>query len=280
MPVAQLSLWDNAALESGYRSMSHLELDEAVRNLNEALLSAFCDQETTRNSLAACNFWQPRIKKIKEIEALAITNLLSDYSRFSFTRLMTGLKKALLSYLVECLSYEPNMNVSDMETAFDLLMNIDDFQVAENMVSKYINRYPENYSLLYFLAQAQWRNGNKAAATKNYTSALLYYPEKLFLPRIENNKLQELIHSYGLEKAPAYGWIMSVLPFVHIINNIEKRDETHAQAISSYRLLQEAHKSAENNDIVSGINYRKQLKTENPELYQAYFNLLKERKRN
>lgn len=40
MPDRQLSLWDNVALESGYRCMAGLELEEAQRGFNEALRSA------------------------------------------------------------------------------------------------------------------------------------------------------------------------------------------------------------------------------------------------
>src|SRR5665213_2879445 len=103
MITAQPSLWDNAALESGYRSMADLKLEEAVRYFNEALQDGFGGRETTQEAIDACHYWQPRIKKNVELDAPAITDFLTDFRQYPFTRLMTGLKKAILRYFVGCM---------------------------------------------------------------------------------------------------------------------------------------------------------------------------------
>lgn len=278
MNSKQISLWDNVALESGYRYMSQLKLAEAIGYFKEAMQLPFCDKAITQDSIDACIFWQPLIEKGQERDTDFVARLLSEYTRFSFTPSMIGLRKAILNYFVEYLSYEPYMNVTAMESAFDLLLKMKDFPAAESMVMKYIDRYPENTCLFYFLAQAQGRNGNKASATENYILALLYQPAETYLPRIENLTLQTLIHSHGPAMAPLYAWIQELVPAISVINNVVTINEEHALAIRSLELLRHAIKAQEDEDRSSLINYRKQLKSENPELYATYFSRLKQRK--
>jgi hypothetical protein len=194
--------------------------------------------------------------------------------------LLGGLKKALLSHIVDIISLEKNPDVTIIESAFNQLLALPDYEKAINFIVYQLSEHPEKWPLFYFLGQAQWLDGKEEAAIKSYIYGLLYYPEKSFLSRIESSKLLELIHTYGIENAPSYEWIQSALPFVEIIIPIEPRDEIHANAIKCYRLLQQAHQSLEKNDKNSiTISYRAQLKAANPELYQAYFKLLTEGKR-
>jgi len=278
MIPAQPSLWDNEALESGYRTMADLKLVEAVQYFNEALQAGFGGRETTQEAIDACYYWQPRIKKNVEINALAITNFLADYKQYPFSRLMTGLKKALLRYFVDCMSQQANLNWDEMEIAFDLLLGLKDYQKAGSFISFLISQNIEKRYLLYFLAQAQWLNGQKAASNDSYILALLHQPDKSFIERIENKKLQSLINSYGPAMAPAYCLLFGIVPVVPVVNNIEFCDEEHAKAIRSLYLLREANKALANNDRASIINSRKQLKAENPALYGTYFNVLKQNK--
>src|SRR5665213_3101091 len=140
MITAQPSLWDNAALESGYRSMADLKLEEAVQYFNEALQIGFGGEKTTREAIDACDYWQSRIKKSEEINALAITNFLADYKQYPFSRLMTGLKKALLRYFVDCMSQQANLNWDEMEIVFDLLLELKDYQKAGSFISLLISQ--------------------------------------------------------------------------------------------------------------------------------------------
>lgn len=278
MGTQQLSLWDNVALESGYRSMALLNLEQAVAYFKEALLLPHCDREVTRENIAACIYWHTLINNTHEKEAVSIASLLSAYKRFSFSGFMLGLKKALLSYFAEYLTYEPNMNIEDMEITFDLLLNIKDFTGAENMVIKYMDHYPETTCLFYFLAQAQWQNGNKTSANDNYMLALLHHPAGIYISRIENMKLQNLIHCHGMALAPIYAWILELVPAISMIKNVVVLNKDHALAIKSLQLLREAIVAREEEDRALLINFRKQLKTENPELYAAYFSRLKQSK--
>lgn len=58
MTVNQLSLWDNEALENGYRCLSSLELEKAESDFNEALNGAFGDTAWLIRAIQACRDWQ------------------------------------------------------------------------------------------------------------------------------------------------------------------------------------------------------------------------------
>ncbi len=287
MTTQQLSLWDNEALETGYRCLAALELEEAIRQFNKALQAGIGEMESVKKLIGTCKYWQARIQHSPRAQAhigatadlsQRIAELLADYIHYSFNPQTARFKKALLGHIVDLLHNEADMDLKDMETAFDLLLSIDDFQKAEDLVSHSISQHPEKRLLLYLLAQAQWLNGNRSDANINYAQLLLRHPDKTLVNRIENRKLKELIHSYGPAMSPAYGWLRNVLSFIPIDDEIPACDEEHAKAIKSYRLLQEANISLNNNDMKSCINYRKQLKALVPALYDEYFNWLKERK--
>lgn len=281
MIVQQLSLWDNEALETGYRCLAALELEEAIRQFNNALQSGIGEQELIQKSIAACNYWQPRLQLSSGAEvhdgataslSQHIAEMLADYIRYPFNRQMDRFKKNLLGHIVDLLYNEADMDLKDMETAFDLLLGIGDFQKAEDLISQCIKQHPENHSLLYFLAQAQWRNGNRSEANSNFAWLLLYHPDITLVSRIENSRLKELIHSYGPAMTPAYGWLRNVLPFVPLADEILACNEEHQKAIESYRLLQEANKALQNNDRNSSIKFRRQLKELVPEFFEEYLN--------
>lgn len=287
MPVHQLSLWDNEALETGYRCLNALEWEAAIRQFNKALQGGIGEIGSVQKLIAASHYWKERIQHAPGPETHSdatasfsqhIAGLLADYSRYSFTPQMAGFKKALLGHIVDLLHHETDMDLNDMETAFDLLLGMDDFQTAEDLISHGIKKHPKKRLLLYFLAQAQWLNDNRSDANNNYVRLLFYHPDKIMDNRIENKKLKELIHSCGPAMAPAYGWVRNVLPFVPPADEIPACDEEHHKAIKCYRLLWEANRSMNNNDMQSCIQYRKQLKELTPALYDEYFNLLKQRK--
>jgi len=287
MPVHQPSLWDNVALETGYRCLIALKLDEAIRQFNAAMGSATGDRESIHIGLATCQFWQNRIQQLEEpvtplgntvSRSRYMTVLLEDFSHYPFTPGIRKFKKALLNYLADRIIREVDTDVKNMETAFDLLLGIDDFRKAENLVSQYKRQFPENHGFLYLLAQVQWLGGNKTEARNNYARALLYHPDQFSARRIESGPLKKLIESYGPAMAPAYGWLRDILPSIPLAGIIKTPDMEHDHAIQSYRLMHQADESLKNNDMKSSIYFRKQLKELAPDLYEEYFNLLKQRR--
>ncbi len=235
--------------------------------------------EDIQKIIEACHYWRTRIQypAVSRSPQETITILISDFIGYSFASEMAGFKKALVRHIAGCMLNETDIGFNDIETVFDLLLDIQDYQIAENLVTQHINRHPMNKISLYLQAQVLWLIGNYSEANIAYARALLCCPGRLPEKRIVNNKLNDLIRSCGPAMAPAFGWVRGVLPFVPQTDEIKACDEEHLRALESYRLLQKAYHALNNEDLKSCVNYRKQLKTHSPVLYDEYFNLLKQR---
>ncbi len=279
MPVQQLSFWDNEALERGYRSLAALKMDEALVQFNKALRAGIGEMDSVQKLIEACKYWKPfLIPAIEDTNVSQHIKLLQDnYLDYSFIPQMATFKKSLLLFIVDLLQNENNIDINDAEAAFDLLLEMRDFEKAEALASYGISQHLENRQWLYLLAQAQWLCGKRSEANYNYVILLRCYPNEVPVGRIENTKLKELIHSYGPAMAPAYGWLRNIVPFVPLPDAFKVCDEEHQKALESYRLLQQAERSLNNNDMKSCINYRKQLKLISPGLYDEYFRRLRQR---
>lgn len=283
--VQQLSLWDNEALETGYHCLATLDLEEAKLKFKEALQSGIGEKEHIQNLIAGCEYWQTHLQQESgfvthsnstESHSEYIAGLLSNYIHFHFTPQMARFKKAILVHITGFMHAVEDMDLKNIETAFDLLLETGDFQKAEDFISEYLSYFSRRQLLLYYLPQAQWLNGNRSEANNNYAWLLLHHPDHTLINRIENKKLKEIIESVGPAMAPAYGWLRKVLSFVSLSDEIPACDEKHEKALQIYHLLGEANKSLQNNDMKSGIHYRKLLKILSPELYEEYFNWLKQ----
>jgi tetratricopeptide (TPR) repeat protein len=279
MPPQQLSFWDNEALETGYRRLADLKLEEAESHFNKALEAGIGELDSVKKLIEACGYWLARIRYLPESgdtisSSEQIDALLTAFVHYPFTPQMNAFKKALLTYIVSLLHDEVAMDLKSMEAAFDLLLESGDLQNAENLVLQSINQHPENSLLLYLLAQVQWLSGNRSEASRNYTWLLLHHPDKVEFNRIENNKLKALIYSHGAAMAPAYGWLQNVVPLISPSDEIDIYNDEHRKAIECYRLLIEANKALLNNQRDLYVRSRKQLKTLSPEFFAAYFKWL------
>jgi hypothetical protein len=275
MSVAQLSLWDTESVENGYRCMFDLQLDKALEYFNESIHGLFANELTTIDAIDACNYWRVRINKTDKIFTENIRDFLKDYQQYPFTRLLTGLKKTLLTRLADFMCMQQSPDWEDIEKSFDLLLGVKEYQKAVDFILAYINQNKEKCHLLYFLAQAQWMNKDKAEANDHYILALLHQPDKLFLDRIENQKLVSVINNYGAALAPAYALALHMVPFVPVVKEVKFIDNDHAAAMESLNLLREVNKAFVHKDDKLLLKYRKKLKTQNPSLFQVYFNQLK-----
>ncbi|MEO8960851.1 MAG: hypothetical protein ABI325_03155 [Ginsengibacter sp.] len=279
MPSQQLSFWDNEALETGYRLLADLKMGDAERQFKKALEAGIGETDSVKKLLEACEYWQIRLKYSPEnndanSSSEQIDSLLTAFVHYPFSRQMNAFKKALLSRIVSLLYAEEAMDLKNMETAFDLLLAMDDFQNAEKLVSQSISQHPGKLLLLYLLAQVQWISGNRSEANNNYAALLLYHPDRIEFYRIENEKLQELIQTYGAAMTPAYGWLHNVLPLVSLPEEIEIQNDEHCNALECYRLLLGSNKALLNNERNLSAQYRRELKTLAPDLFGEYFKWL------
>lgn len=276
MASRQLSFWDNEALETGYRCLADLELEEAKLQFKKALEAGLGETNSAKKLIEVCEYWQVRIQYAPEANngSEQIESLLGAFVHYLFTPQMNVLKKALLNHIVALLHQEEVMDLKSMQTAFDLLLENADLERAEGLVLQCINQHPENQLLLYLLAQVQWMNGNRSEANNNYVRLLLCHPDKVEFNRIENNPLKELIYSHGGAMAPAYGWLHNIVSLISLPDEIEIQNTEHAKAVECYRLLLGSNKSLLNNERNLSAQYRRELKALAPELFAEYFKWL------
>ena len=281
MPARQLTFWDNEALELGYHFLNDLQFQKAISHFNEALFNKIAERDSIQQLVTVCEYWQLRIQYVSVDDGNRtekINALIGDYSHYVSSRQIDNFKNALLLYIVSLLIKEPDMDLNDIETVFDLLVKSSEFQKAEELVSCCINQHPGNLQLMYLLAQAQWFSNNRNEANNNYGLLLLCHPGKTELKRIENKKLIELILTYGPAIAPIFGWLRNAMAFVSLPEKIEVYDEEHRKALEVYRLLYNANKALESNNRKETIRYRKEIKMLMPAIYTEYFNWLEQQK--
>lgn len=193
MDPYQPSLWDNVALENGYKLLSDLNLREATVQFNEALLSPISDRPSIQTALNACEYWQLRLGSLSELLAAEspsergnqfVSGFLESYLEYPFDSRMALFKKTLLAHLAHILQHTSSLEVKTFETIFDLLVDLKMYRESENLASYCVKQLPETHSLLYCLAQAQWLNKNTTEACGTYARALLYFPDRTLKNRM------------------------------------------------------------------------------------------------
>lgn len=269
MTATQATLWDNLHLEKGLHFLSVLQMDDAIHQFNLALRGPY-GLEDARKALEAAQYWQTRI----QAETMTLETLLKDYQDYPFTPKINSFKNNLLQWISDNIRQREDISFNLIETAFDELLALKDYLEAESFITFFIQRHPEKQQLRYLQGQAQWLNNGKGKANKTYISGLLFAPDKVMIDRIKNDALKKIIIEFGPEMAPAYGWIRGLVPFVKGNNDVPACNAHHQSALKAYRLLQQAHGCVQNGDRKAAMPYRKQLKEEAPELYEAYFKLL------
>lgn len=279
MLVTQPTLWDNLALEKGYSVLSDLDFEEATVQFEEAL-NGPGDRQSLLKAIASVQYWEPRITSLSspDISPDTIKKFTDDFISYNFTAQLIGFKRAILICLVDVMIHDNLLVLEETKIVFDELLKMDEFRKAVYFMGAVIKVYPGKHYLLYFLAQAQWLNGDSAPAYGNYIRALLHHPDEALVNRIENEKLKTLAQSYGMASAPAYGWLRAAMPFVTPVNDITPLSEAHQSAVTAYCLLQQSEESIKKNDLKSSIRYRKELRKISPRLYEEYFALLQKRK--
>lgn len=269
--VTQPSLWDNLDLESGWDCLFHLDFDGAIDYFTKSI-SGFVNPTEIDYALNTTHFWKERIEN-KEWNENTCHSVLKDFIEYYFEPSCKLLEVNLINFIADHFIEQENIKREKKEEVFDLLLQLKSTDKMINFSQKLIKQSPDSFDLLYLLAQATWHNGNKKEANEIYTKALLLAPEKLPIKRIDNPELKRIIFKYGPEMTPSYSWIYGISP------SIEYKDLEYlglkTKGLKCYVLLQKAHKSIESKDLSIIVNLRKQLKEEDPELYVAYFDLIK-----
>jgi len=232
-------------------------------------------------ALVACEFWQSKIPAQPDIQVDEgrLSLLLHDFIRYPFSAPLSGLKKALLVHIAESAWNTNPISLPLLETIFDLLLALPDLPSAMRLVQRRSSQSPGEKCLPYLMGQAQWRNGDKNEARANYIRVCLLHPDTAYCKRIEIDRAKMQAQQHGVTWIPACGWIFGFLPLISLPENIRTQSEDHQQAVAVYRLLCLSETAMKKNKLQVSIRCRKEIKTMKPDLYEAYFRLLKQRKR-
>lgn len=283
MDDSQLALfdWPTSVMGMGYRSLAAFKFDEAEQNFRDVQISGQGKVTEITKALHACQYWQPLVIQSNEAPGnLPIDKLYEDFRCYNFENVpgLHQLAASLLQHIADRMSSEGlfyiDMNDKTGETISDLLIELGQYNKAEQAVLQRSKHQPAEVQLHYILAHIQWKIHLKGEAKKNYARGLLGDPCQVPLHRILFEQLRSLIHEVGAEMAPAFGWIRGVLPLVSPQENPEFCNESHRKAFDCYRLIWLADKALQKGDMENCISYRKKLKADAPDLYDEYFALL------
>ncbi len=279
MPPYQPSLWDNVALENGYRLLSDLRLKEAIDEFNLAMKSPIGEEESIASALETCRYWQERLldplipgsdKSSLKPNNPSTRGILDSFTAYPFDSKMKGFKNNLLGYITDLFQVQCAWDPNQFETLFDLLLKLEMYPKAESFASHYVEQMPKDIGLLYFLGQAQCLNRNHSQACRNYGRAMLFHPDRNLEHRIVHEGLSSLVQAHGLEKAAVYGRLYDILPYLSLTDGPKIWDERHGHAIQCYELVQKLSDTQYNNEHKANIQYRKQLKEIAPDIFEVY----------
>ncbi len=281
MSQNQLNLFSQQSekLAVGYGKLSAFSFDEAKKIFREIVRSYTAAEEEVYDALDLNAYWKKILLQC-DVGPISETGpvLYNEVDRYPFKESwgMQLFRASLIDYLIKRMRQSGIFYLTEEVCLSDLLLERERYEAAELTLKKHLEE-EGHQPLRYRLAQVQWRTGNQKEANKNVVLAFLHDPVNLPFTRIENEETRQLVRMYGGEMAPAYGWIEGKLPLIRIPDSILPLSERHARAVSCYRLLRSAEKAVRKKEMEKCVYYRKQLKEEAPELYDAYFRLLEKR---
>jgi hypothetical protein len=239
MDSLQPSLWDNVALESGYRKLSELKLEAAIGDFSEALKMDTGQGEAIRRALATAEYWWTKTRE--QDASLRFGRLLEDFAGYPFDRRTQLFRHNLIVELTGRMLAAGTLVVEEAVRAFDLLLECRAYDRAKELLVALGLEIPGRVEWLYLGAQVLWRSGERPRATHLTARALLSDPGNLAISRIEHPKVKALIAAHGAEKTPAYGWVGEILPLVELPADLVMVREKHEQALLAYDALRSAH---------------------------------------
>jgi hypothetical protein len=200
--------------------------------------------------------------------------LLCKFIDFPFTSQMKYFRIALLSHIGSVLSSENPMDLDNVETTFDLLINAGKLNEAENLILNGMNQYPDNPRLHYMQAHVHWANHEINKANSTYIWLFLHYPGEVEKNRIQNKELLKLVDRFGAPMAAVFAWLYKIVPSIAVSDLITDKNIESQSAIECYHLIHAANQALTDHDPKSSLQHRKRLKELSPELFDAYLKSL------
>jgi len=275
----QLNLftWQSERIEKGWKTLASFQFIDSIQIFNEVIKQDCFDLEA-KHGIEAAEYFSQTFIYCETIEKdKAIKYLYSAIYSFCFKK-SWGPQFLLEKLLAKVISEAELIKLFYIEeiTIADIYIKIKQLEKAKVALINQLKTNSTNTILLIKLANTQWELSELKEANYYYLKALLLEPNKVIAEIIKNKKIVTLINKYGTEMAPAWGWIYGVFPLIDIESYTEiisKNKGCHA-----YNLLFLSENTDRKSNLTLIVNLRKQIKLEFPELYEAYFDLLKNRK--
>lgn len=231
----QPTLFDTSALNLGQEYLAKLDFENARKNLEEALGRQGEKDHSIAQLLDCCDEWHELVAD-KEIENYHQV-LMKCYLSYEFPKNTNTFQKGIVKYIAEGLLSEVISPSADFESFIDDLMVKELYHLATDLLKNLLQQHPKENQYLYFLAQAQFKNGFYDSANENYIRALILHPDMSYTKRIKNKQLKKLMKLYGIYHAPAYSLINNIKSRVHFPDH-ENLNEHQKEGIKAYRLVQ------------------------------------------
>jgi len=277
----QLNLfsWQTEELARGWQTLSDLDFNKAEKIFFEVLKQDKDDEEAA-TALKITSSWREIFEKYNKLQDInKIQFLFSELENFKFPKAWGTMlfKDALIQEIISIAQKADVFFIKNDITISDMFLMINKPEYAENEILKYLNTNKASASVIFKLANVQYILAKHTESRQNYMKALMLNPNEIN-PEITNNRtLAEIVKKYSAEMTPAWGWIYSQLPMIEL--NANELYYKSKRGLYAYYLLWMSEKSSVEKNFKQMVNYRKLLKEKEPELYDAYFELLKKRKR-
>ncbi len=277
----QLNLfsWESDQIAEGWRYAADFNFDKATQTFREVKQQHANDNELDF-AIETCSKWAIYFDETwQKSEAEQSPLLFSFWKTFQFPNSWGPqlLQRALLHKIIVLANENHVFQLDETTTISDLYLKDEQPELAEKSLKDFIKKHTNTTEIQISLANIQYNLGKLTEAAQNYLEALLISPKEIKYKNIANKTLAKVIKTYGSEMTPAFAWIYGQVPMLKLNEFNEPENIKHA-GIYTYYLLYMAEKYFKENNSKETLNYRKQIKENNSELFAAYFDLLKRRK--
>ncbi len=275
---SQLSLWDLASTEQGYRALYDLDFSTAEKSFEDALFGGFIHNNEYTLVIETCHYWneqQSILIKRGQTQLANLLNFIDAFKNFTFHTSMKMLRLRLLEYIAELL---PEAAPSDIDVTieiFDLLIADGKYHYAKNLIECMAQQWPDNLLIKFAYAEAHWYLGEYHASNLIYLNLLLHQPYNIIISRISNPSLHQLILQYGATQATVYGYIFGIFKMSKLPDSILYQDDQHQCAIECIHHILESENAIKAGDTYKSVSHRKQLYQLSPEITKVYMNYVK-----
>ena len=283
MEEVQLDLfsWDRVKIADAYRSMGSFQLEEA-KVAFDAVRTQCPEHEEARQGLRIVSDWELLLHDLTDLTGRdGLVRLWHTIEGYAFGPGDGALRfrQALLERLAARMEDDSVLYVSpDLYLGY-VLLEAGDHHRAELSLVRLLREFPGSGKLWSYLGNALWMQGKSHEARIAYTKALLVDPTDVSLDEVNDSELVEIVKEDGIDPAPIRGWLMGVLPLLDAETEIARLTEGNealagSKRFRTYTCLARAEKARQRGHHDEMVSHRKILKTEAPEIFDAYMQYL------